>query len=92
MGPGFRRTPGFGLQSSTGSRPPRPRYPVANRERKRQSDEIRRHLGRCHVDLIWLPPHLFTRQRAEAVKDRMPMSPTGRAARNGVTRTARPLG
>ena len=26
----------------------------------------------CHVDLIWLPPDLFTSNASEGFKDRMP--------------------
>ena len=37
----------------------------------------------CHVDLIWLPPDLFTANAAAGFKDACPMSPRGRAAASG---------
>ena len=37
----------------------------------------------CHIDLIWLPPDLFTANAPAAIKDRMPYVTDGRAARSG---------
>ena len=38
----------------------------------------------CHIDLIWLPPDLFTDNAPAAMKDRMPFVTDGRsAARSG---------
>jgi predicted TIM-barrel fold metal-dependent hydrolase len=44
----------------------------------------------CHIDLIWLPPDLFTSNAAAALKDRMPYVAEGRkgmqwVANNGAT-------
>ena len=43
----------------------------------------------CHIDLIWLPPDLFTANAPAALKDRMPYVTDGpSAARNGSPRAA----
>ena len=36
-----------------------------------------------HVDLIWLPPDLFTKNAAAALKERMPMWSRDPRDRNG---------
>jgi uncharacterized protein len=34
--------------------------------------QYRRISADCHLDMIWLPPDLFTSQAARALKDQMP--------------------
>ena len=40
----------------------------------------------CHVDLIWLPPDLFTANAPAAFKDRMPHVIDGPSGREWVTK------
>src|SRR5438874_8986373 len=46
----------------------------------------------CHVDLIWLPPDLFTANAPAAVKDRMPYVSEGPGGREWVTKTGASFG
>ena len=46
----------------------------------------------CHIDLIWLPPDLFTSQRRAALKDRMPYVTEGRRGREWVTKNGASFG
>ncbi len=46
----------------------------------------------CHVDLIWLPPDLFTANASAAVKDRMPYVADGPRGREWVTKNGASFG
>src|SRR5213080_2889072 len=46
----------------------------------------------CHVDLIWLPPDLFTANAPAAVKDRMPYVTEGPRGREWVTKSGASFG
>ncbi|HEY1796754.1 MAG TPA: amidohydrolase family protein [Stellaceae bacterium] len=46
----------------------------------------------CHVDLIWLPPDLFTGNAPAAVKDRMPYVTDGPRGREWVTKNGSSFG
>src|ERR1700722_17417130 len=46
----------------------------------------------CHIDLIWLPPDLFTANAPEALKDRMPYVVEGRKALQWVAKTGAKFG
>jgi hypothetical protein len=46
----------------------------------------------CHVDLIWLPPDLFTANAAAAFKDRMPYVAEGPRGREWVTKNGASFG
>ncbi|HVC55414.1 MAG TPA: amidohydrolase family protein [Stellaceae bacterium] len=46
----------------------------------------------CHVDLIWLPPDLFTQNAAAAVRDRMPYVIDGPRGREWVTKSGASFG
>ena len=41
----------------------------------------------CHVDLIWLPPDLFTGNASAALKDRMPYVTDGKRGKEWVTKS-----
>ena len=47
--------------------------------------QYRRISADCHLDMIWLPPDLFTSQAPRDLKDRMPFV-TERAERKGMGR------
>src|SRR5438105_4744944 len=46
----------------------------------------------CHVDLIWLPPDLFTDNAAASFKDRMPYVTDGPRGREWVTQNGASFG
>src|ERR1041385_8315809 len=46
----------------------------------------------CHVDLIWLPPDLFTANASAAFKDRMPFVTEGSRGREWVTKNGASFG
>src|SRR3982751_4042650 len=46
----------------------------------------------CHVDLIWLPPDLFTANAAAAFRDRMPYVTDGPRGREWVTKNGASFG
>ncbi|HEX3881533.1 MAG TPA: amidohydrolase family protein [Stellaceae bacterium] len=46
----------------------------------------------CHVDLIWLPPDLFTANAPAAIKDRMPYVTDGPRGREWVTKNGATFG
>src|SRR4030081_3803336 len=46
----------------------------------------------CHVDLIWLPPDLFTTNAPATVKDRMPYVTDGPRGREWVTKNGASFG
>src|SRR5260221_12299211 len=46
----------------------------------------------CHVDLIWLPPDLFTANAPAAVKERMPYVTDGPRGREWVTKSGSSFG
>src|SRR5579872_1476052 len=46
----------------------------------------------CHVDLIWLPPDLFTANAPAALRDRMPYVTVGPRGREWVTRNGASFG
>src|SRR5260221_347803 len=46
----------------------------------------------CHVDLIWLPPDLFTANAPAAVKDRMPYVTDGPRGKEWVTKSGASFG
>jgi len=46
----------------------------------------------CHVDLIWLPPDLFTANAPAALKDRMPFVTEGSRGREWVTKNGASFG
>ena len=46
----------------------------------------------CHVDLIWLPPELFTGNAAPAMRDRMPYVTDGPKGKIWVTKKGANLG
>ena len=46
----------------------------------------------CHVDLIWLPPDLFTANAPAVVKDRMPYVTDGPRGKEWVTKNGASLG
>src|SRR3977135_2679557 len=46
----------------------------------------------CHVDLIWLPPDLFTANAPAALKQRMPYVTEGARGREGVAGTGASVG
>src|SRR5712691_11122130 len=46
----------------------------------------------CHVDLIWLPPDLFTANAAAALRDRMPYVTDGPRGREWVTQNGASFG
>src|SRR5207302_3073587 len=46
----------------------------------------------CHVDLIWLPPDLFTANAAAGFKDRMPYVSEGPRGREWVTKNGASFG
>ena len=46
----------------------------------------------CHVDLIWLPPDLFTSNAPAALKDRMPYVTDGPRGREWVTKNGASFG
>ena len=43
----------------------------------------------CHIDLIWLPPDLFTANAPAALKDRMPYVTEGERGKEWVTKSGR---
>src|SRR6185437_8563553 len=46
----------------------------------------------CHVDLIWLPPDLFTANASAAFRDRMPYVADGPRGREWVTKNGASFG
>jgi len=46
----------------------------------------------CHVDLIWLPPDLFTSNAPAALKERMPFVTEGERGREWVTKNGASFG
>ena len=46
----------------------------------------------CHIDLIWLPPDLFTSNASAALKDRMPYVTEGPRGREWVTKNGASFG
>src|SRR6202049_1217688 len=46
----------------------------------------------CHVDLIWLPPDLFTASAPAALKERMPYVTDGRRGKEWVTKNGSSFG
>ena len=46
----------------------------------------------CHIDLIWLPPDLFTANAPAAMKDRMPYVTDGPRGKEWVTRSGASFG
>ena len=46
----------------------------------------------CHIDLIWLPPDLFTDNAPSAMKDRMPYVTDGRRGKEWVTKSGASFG
>src|SRR5271156_5646175 len=46
----------------------------------------------CHVDLIWLPPDLFTDNAPSALKERMPYVTDGPRGREWVTKSGSSFG
>src|SRR5712692_11973633 len=46
----------------------------------------------CHLDLIWLPPDLFTSEAPAHLKDRMPYVADGPDGRRWVTKTGTTFG
>jgi len=46
----------------------------------------------CHIDLIWLPPDLFTSHASAALKDRMPYVTEGGRGREWVTKNGASFG
>src|SRR6201984_2011684 len=46
----------------------------------------------CHVDLIWLPPDLFTSNASAALRDRMPFVTDGERGKEGVTKSGPSFG
>ena len=46
----------------------------------------------CHVDLIWLPPDLFTGNASAALKDRMPYVTDGKRGKEWVTKSGASFG
>src|ERR1700733_403944 len=63
-------------------------YPICRRELKQM--QYKRISADCHLDMIWLPPDLFTSQAPRELKERMPFvsdGPNGKewVARNGAS-------
>jgi hypothetical protein len=46
----------------------------------------------CHVDLVWLPPDLFTANASAALKDRMPFVADGERGKEWVTKQGSSFG
>ena len=46
----------------------------------------------CHIDLIWLPPDLFTANASAALKDRMPYVTDGPRGEEWVTKSGASFG
>jgi len=46
----------------------------------------------CHIDLIWLPPDLFTANASAALKDRMPYVTEGPRGKEWVTKSGASFG
>src|ERR1700746_4225375 len=46
----------------------------------------------CHVDLIWLPPDLFTSNASAALRDRMPFVTDGERGEEWVTKSGASFG
>src|SRR5437764_78219 len=46
----------------------------------------------CHIDLIWLPPDLFTSNTSAALKDRMPYVADGERGKEWVTKKGASFG
>ncbi len=46
----------------------------------------------CHIDLIWLPPDLFTDNAPAAIKDRMPYVTDGPRGKEWVTKSGASFG
>src|SRR4029079_9259289 len=46
----------------------------------------------CHIDLIWLPPDLFTANASAAFRDRMPYVTEGPRGREWVTKNGATFG
>src|SRR6202162_2547909 len=46
----------------------------------------------CHVDLIWLPPDLFTANAPAALKERMPYVTDGERGKEWVTKSGSSFG
>ena len=46
----------------------------------------------CHIDLIWLPPDLFTANAPAAMKDRMPYVTDGPRGKEWVTKSGASFG
>src|SRR5947208_11571256 len=46
----------------------------------------------CHVDLIWLPPDLFTQNASAAFRDRMPFVTEGPRGKEWVTKNGASFG
>ena len=46
----------------------------------------------CHIDLIWLPPDLFTANASAALRDRMPYVTNGERGKEWVTKSGASFG
>ncbi len=46
----------------------------------------------CHIDLIWLPPDLFTSNASSAMKERMPYVTEGERGKEWVTKSGASFG
>src|SRR5262249_24932895 len=78
-----RRTPRHHARATLGS------TKTGNGERAMQYNVIS---ADCHVDLIWLPPDLFTANAPAALKERMPYVVDGARGREGVPRNGSSFG
>src|SRR4029077_16480588 len=66
----------------------------ANRRLARRIEKMKYEVisADCHVDLIWLPPDLFTENASAAFKDRMPYVTDGKRGKEWVTKSGASFG
>src|SRR6266849_4914144 len=69
-------------------------YSIVNRVRDREGSPMKYDVisADCHVDLIWLPPDLFTANAPAALKERMPYVTDGPRGKEWVTRNGASFG
>src|SRR5437764_12422954 len=99
MDPGFRRDAAFAVAAMCQNPMPRTRqvgFPRARlRQSEREEDSAMKYdviSADCHVDLIWLPPDLFTANASAAFKERMPYVADGPRGREWVTKNGPSFG
>src|SRR5205085_2312939 len=99
MDPGFRRDAAFAVAAMCQNPMPRTRqvgFPRARlRQSEREEDSAMKYeviSADCHIDLIWLPPDLFTSNASAEFRDRMPFVTEGPRGREWVSKNGASFG